>query len=172
MPERPRERCVSLDIDVSESGGDWSAIGDDVRPIYAAANAVAATPGVLTSPVSVSIALSCDEEVAKLNAAYRASAKPTNVLSFPAGPGSPPGFLGDIVLAAETIAREAEAQSVSFADHAQHLVVHGLLHLLGYDHETDADAVRMEALETHILAGLGVSDPYDGELVVAASVKE
>lgn len=172
MPERPRAHTASLDVDVSESGGDWSAVGDDIAPIYAAADAVAAAPGVVTSPASVSIALSSDDEIAKLNAAYRGKARATNVLSFPAGPGSPPGFLGDIVLASETIAREAADQGVSFADHAQHLVVHGLLHLLGYDHETDAEARRMEALETHILAGLGVSDPYQGELVAAERVKE
>jgi probable rRNA maturation factor len=172
MPERPRERRASLDVDISESGGDWSELGDDSSPIYLAAEAVAVAPGVLASSATVSIALSFDDEIAKLNAAFRGKSTPTNVLSFPAGPGSPTGFLGDIVLAAETIAREAKAQGVSFVDHTQHLVVHGLLHLLGYGHETDADAVRMEALETHILAGLGVADPYDGELDSADSAKE
>lgn len=90
------------------------------------------------------------------------------MLSFPGLEGAVPGLLppdaprplGDLILAYETCAREAEEQGKSLADHARHLVVHGVLHLLGYDHETDAEAEEMEALETTILAGLGIADPY------------
>jgi probable rRNA maturation factor len=111
----------------------------------------------------VSLLLTGDEEVRALNARWRGQDKPTNVLSFPA---SPPGrlaetpALGDIALAFETLAREAEASGVPLADHYRHLVAHGFLHLIGYDHETDEEAERMEALETRILARLGVADPY------------
>lgn len=163
MPERLRERPVALSVDLTDIGGDWSKLGEDAIAVFSAADAVARTPGVLERASSVSIALSSDEDVARLNAAYRGKCKPTNVLSFPAGRGAPAGFLGDIALAAETITREAAEQGAPFAHHVQHLVVHGLLHLLGYDHETDADAERMEALETSILASLGVADPYAGE---------
>jgi probable rRNA maturation factor len=87
------------------------------------------------------------------------------VLSFPAPPSptvTGPRFLGDIVLAFETIEREAQAQGISTEAHLAHLVVHGTLHLLGYDHETDEEATVMERLETRILAGLGIADPYAG----------
>ena len=98
-----------------------------------------------------------------LNARWRGLDKPTNVLSFPAAPADQlldSATLGDVALAFETLAREAETSGVSFADHYRHLVTHGFLHLIGYDHETDDEAGRMEALETRILARLGVADPY------------
>ena len=111
--------------------------------------------------------LSCDAEVRELNANWRKQDKPTNVLSFPApkqpGAGDDDRFLGDIVLAAETVLREAAEQGIPLENHFRHLVLHGFLHLLGYDHETDAEAETMEALETHILATLGVPDPYGAE---------
>ncbi|MFN0219395.1 MAG: rRNA maturation RNase YbeY [Hyphomicrobium sp.] len=169
MPERRRESAVDLAVDLSESGGDWSLLGDDAACIFAAAAAVAQSPGVLARPSQVAISLGSDDEVATLNAAYRGKTTPTNVLSFPAGRGGPTGFLGDIVLAAETVRREAEEQGVPFTDYVQHLIVHGLLHLLGYDHESETAAERMEALETSILASLGVADPYNGELIHIAA---
>ncbi len=90
---------------------------------------------------------------------------PTNVLSFPAGPGIPiddddPRFLGDVVLALETLQREAAEQGIPVEHHMQHLVVHGLLHLFGYDHTTDEEAQVMEGLEVGILGRLGIADPY------------
>ena len=91
-------------------------------------------------------------------------AKATNVLSFPAGAGAADGQLGDIVMALETVKREAQEQDVSFEHHVQHLVVHGILHLLGHDHIATADAERMEALEIKILSELGVANPYTGAL--------
>src|ERR1700733_7349107 len=102
-----------------------------------------------------------------LNLSWGGFDKPTNVLSFCAAPGraGEAQTLGDIALAYETLAREAEDFGVPLGDHYRHLLVHGFLHLIGYDHETDAEAERMEALETKILARLGVADPYAREVV-------
>jgi len=107
---------------------------------------------------SLNVALADDKGVRVLNKRDRHKDKPTNVLSYPSGERA---FLGDIVLARQTVWREAREQKKSPADHVIHLVVHGTLHLLGHDHETsDADAERMEALERRILKRLGVADPY------------
>jgi probable rRNA maturation factor len=107
---------------------------------------------------SLTVALANDAAVRKLNARDRRKDKPTNVLSYPSGEKS---FLGDIVLARQTVWREARQQKKTPAAHVSHLVVHGTLHLLGYDHETsEADAERMEALERRILARMGIADPY------------
>ncbi len=110
----------------------------------------------------VAILLTDDGKLAELNAIFRKQAKPTNVLAFPAGEGAD-NHLGDIALAFGVCADEAKTQGKSMAAHLQHLVTHGVLHLLGYDHETDAQASEMEGLERVILAGLGVSDPYAAE---------
>jgi probable rRNA maturation factor len=107
---------------------------------------------------SLTIALADDKRVRALNARDRRKDKPTNVLSYPSGERA---FLGDVVLARQTVWREAKLQGKTPADHVAHLVVHGTLHLMGYDHETsEADAERMEALERRILAKLGIADPY------------
>ena len=107
---------------------------------------------------SLTVALSDDQRMQALNKRDRRKDKPTNVLSYPSGEKA---FLGDIVLARQTVWREAREQKKTPADHVVHLVVHGTLHLLGYDHETsDADAERMEALERRILKKLGIADPY------------
>ena len=105
------------------------------------------------------VLLTDDTAVQRLNAEFRNKDKPTNVLSFPA-PDGLADHLGDICLAYETCAREAVEQGKSLAAHLQHLTAHGVLHLLGYDHDVDADAEIMEALERRILAALGVADPY------------
>ena len=118
--------------------------------------------------MEIGIALADDAECARLNARYRGVDRPTDVLSFASGelpgrndrPGDPPVMLGDIVVAYETSARDAEREDRPLAHHLQHLVVHGLLHLLGYDHENEGDARRMEAMEVEILRRLGVRDPY------------
>jgi probable rRNA maturation factor len=107
---------------------------------------------------SLTVALSDDRRMRALNRRDRKKDKPTNVLSYPSGEKA---FLGDIVLARQTVWREAREQHKTPADHVAHLVVHGTLHLLGHDHETgDADAERMEALERRILKRLGIADPY------------
>ncbi len=127
-------------------------------------------------PVEIGIALADDAETARLNARYRGIARPTDVLSFGSGdsiggeglPEEPPVMLGDIVIAFETSARDAARDDKRLDHHLQHLVVHGFLHLLGYDHETERDASRMEAMEVEILKRLGIGDPY-ANAVAAAS---
>jgi probable rRNA maturation factor len=107
---------------------------------------------------SLTVALADDKRVRALNARDRKKDKPTNVLSYPSGEKA---YLGDVVLARQTVWREARVQKKTPADHLAHLVVHGTLHLLGHDHETStADAERMEALERRILKRLGIADPY------------
>lgn len=156
------EPPIGLSIDVVHEAGDWPQLDALIVAINAAAEALATELQI--SGQSACVALSSDAAVARLNAAYRNKNMPTNVLSFPA-PASgkeDAGFLGDIGLAAETVAREAREQGVPLVDHLQHLVVHGLLHLEGYDHLTQAEAEAMEALEVRILAKLGIADPYAG----------
>jgi probable rRNA maturation factor len=107
------------------------------------------------------------DEIQTLNRLYRDKDYPTNVLSFPAGdidglPADAPQLLGDVVVCASVVADEAGAQDKAVADHWAHMIVHGTLHLLGFDHETDAEAAEMEALEVVILASQSVTDPYAG----------
>ncbi len=164
MPATDQVHRARITVDLIHDDGDWSALPDADVLMDKAAAAVARHVDTGAADALVSIALSSDEAVASLNSAFRRQDKPTNVLSFPAGPGSPEGLLGDIALAEETIIREAADQSTPLAHHVQHLVVHGLLHLLGYDHETAGEAEDMEALEIRILADLGIDNPYTGEL--------
>jgi probable rRNA maturation factor len=112
----------------------------------------------------ITVRLSGDRDVRRLNRDFRGKDKPTNVLSFPSGDEMPPRrgplLLGDIVIAYGTVAREAAAQGKPIRDHLLHLVVHGVLHLLGHDHQRRAEAARMERIETDLLARFGISDPY------------
>lgn len=132
--------------------------------VRAAAMAVLGVAAPRKASGEITVRLSGDRDVRRLNRNFRGKDKPTNVLSFPAGdqvlPRGAPLQLGDIVIAYGTVAREAEAQGKSIRDHLLHLVVHGVLHLLGYDHERPAAARRMETLETRILASFGIPDPY------------
>jgi probable rRNA maturation factor len=120
--------------------------------------------GVALRPgAEMCVHLADDEHIRALNARWRDLDEATNVLSFPAVEPANIGqtrLLGDIVLAFETVAREAAAEGKPLADHYRHLIVHGFLHLVGFDHETEFDAQRMEAMETRILGRLGVPDPY------------
>lgn len=126
----------------------------------------------------LTIVLTDDLEMRRLNRQYRGIDKPTNVLSFGDNldmqghvPGAPI-LLGDVVLAYETIAAEALAQGKSLTDHANHLVVHGVLHLLGHDHQTPRAAHAMEAIETGVLAGLGIADPYKARRTGSTAAKK
>lgn len=115
-------------------------------------------------PVEISLVFTDDEDIRGINAEWRNQDKPTNVLSFPAFPlvpgGKPGAMLGDIIFAEETLRCEALDLGKSFEDHLTHLMVHGFLHLFGYDHMTDEEATVMEGLEIRILAELGLDDPY------------
>lgn len=151
---------VEADIsDEWDSRTDWKALTEKA---VLAAVAHSRYPQLIDREAEVSIKLTSDDEVRTLNASWRGKDKPTNVLSFPMGddPLAAP-MLGDIVLAWGVCAREAKAKQVTVEQHAAHLVVHGTLHLLGYDHETsDADAEAMEAVERRALGAIGIADPY------------
>lgn len=160
-----------LDIQISVEEGAWPSearlleISD--RVLGAAARFLQVSEGQpfpKTGAPEVSLVFTNDDAIRGINAEWRSQDKPTNVLSFPAFPlmpGKMPGpMLGDIIFAEETLAREAGELGKSFDDHLTHLMVHGFLHLFGYDHMDDEEAEKMEGLETRILAELGLSDPY------------
>ena len=109
---------------------------------------------------SLTVLLTSDTQVKALNRDFRGKGKPTNVLSFPAPPTADEGYLGDVALAYGVTDKEARAGNKRLIDHATHLVIHGVLHLLGFDHVTPRKANLMEPLETKVLAQLGISDPY------------
>ena len=153
---------IAVETDVSADWGgriDWPALA---RSAVHAAVACSRHSGLRDNEVSVK--LTSDEEVRQLNAAWRGKDEPTNVLSFPMAEESELAgaqLLGDIVLAHGVCAREAADKHVAIEVHAAHLVVHGTLHLLGYDHETgEGDAEEMEETERRALASLGIADPY------------
>jgi len=159
-----------LHTDVSISQSRWTTALGDVESVCQRAALAAfdasAEPGL--APAEVSILLSDDEQLRALNKQYRNIDKPTNVLSFAsmdeeetAPLEAMPQLLGDIVIAFETSVSEAEQENKKLADHLSHLVIHGMLHLLGHDHEDRVEAELMEALETSTLAGLGIPDPYN-----------
>jgi probable rRNA maturation factor len=156
----------AIAIDCAERSPLWRRkLPDATRRAAAAARAALAGAGTAPGgPGELSIVLADDALLRALNKEWRGVDKPTNVLAFPApAPEAAPGaplLLGDVVLAFETVAREALEQDKALADHLAHLVVHGVLHLLGFDHQAAADARRMEALEIAVLARLGVADPY------------
>lgn len=166
---RPGPDPDPLTIDVDVAAAAWRDDLGDVEALAAhAAKAAlgAALEGSDSVSVHISILLADDAFVAGLNQKYRGKSEPTNVLSFageeaggPRGAGAP-RLLGDVVLAYETVAREAAAQEKPLGDHFCHLVVHGILHLLGYDHQHDEEAALMERTEIDILRSLGVPDPY------------
>jgi len=151
-------------IEVEIEDEAWSAALGDLEAICvrAAEAALSSLPSSLEGECNVTILLADDETLADLNARFRNKAGPTNVLSFPAHPSARP-HLGDLALAFGVCSREADEQGKALADHLSHLVVHGVLHLVGYDHETEAEAEAMEGLERTVLAGLGVADPYAPE---------
>ncbi|SDQ99214.1 rRNA maturation RNase YbeY [Brevundimonas sp. 374] len=145
-------------IEIEVEAEAWTGALPDVEAVVerAAQAALGAVQG------DIVVLLTDDAAVRELNSRFREKDKPTNVLSFPAPENAFP-HLGDIVLAYGVCATEAEAQGKTLADHLSHLVVHGVLHLLGRDHEDDAEAEEMEAEEREILAQIGVADPYIAE---------
>ena len=159
----------SIEIDILVEAGDWRASmpsAQDIATVAAEAALRAAAPVAGSRYViELSILLTDNAAIAILNSEWRSKEGPTNVLSFPAEtdfgpPGEAPVLLGDVVVALETLMTEAKAAGIAPENHLRHLVVHGVLHLCGYDHENDADADRMESREIEILRALGVSDPY------------
>jgi probable rRNA maturation factor len=159
------DRGGILTIDIAEPCALWRERLPDVERLCGeAARAALAGAASAHGPAELSIVLGDDALIQGLNRQWRGQDKPTNVLSFAALSASPPPgaphLLGDVVLAFETLAAEAAAQDKPLADHLRHLVVHGVLHLLGFDHAAADEAERMEALETAVLAGFGVPDPY------------
>jgi probable rRNA maturation factor len=164
---------TELDIQISVEADSWAseeelfAFSDKV--LRAAADFLAKEeeqPFPKMAP-ELSLVFTDDEAIREINAEWRNKDKATNVLSFPAFPlepgGMPGPMLGDIVIARETVEREALELEKSFDDHLTHLLVHGFLHLFGYDHIETEDAEEMESIETRILAVLGLSDPYAGQ---------
>ncbi|MBP1887867.1 rRNA maturation RNase YbeY [Sinorhizobium mexicanum] len=159
-----------LDIQISVEEGDWPS--EDELQSFSARILEAAADFLLREEKQpfppdvseVSLVFTDDASMRAINAEWRNQDKPTNVLSFPAFPVTPgkmPGpMLGDIIVAYETLNREAAEMAKPFEAHLTHLLVHGFLHLFGYDHLQDDEAERMEGLETRILARLGLSDPY------------
>lgn len=156
-------------IVVAVESDEWMNALPDAEAICrsAAAAALRSLAPDVAARTEVSLVLSDDAAVRALNREWRGQDKPTNVLSFPgdmnASTTGTPILLGDVIVALETVRREVEIDgtAASLADHLTHLIVHGVLHLLGYDHEADDEADRMERLETQLLAGLGVPDPYE-----------
>ncbi|WP_114522251.1 rRNA maturation RNase YbeY [Altererythrobacter sp. ZODW24] len=165
---------MNLEVDIEHwPAADWEKLAER------AAEAIGTCAPELANPLlHTSLLFTSDEEVHALNREWRERDKPTNVLSFPMlerdylqglSPEGPPELLGDVAMAHETCAREAAEKGIALEDHAAHLIIHGLLHLAGHDHEiSTADAVEMEALETKALALMGIADPYgdretDGE---------
>ncbi|MGB0504693.1 MAG: rRNA maturation RNase YbeY [Pikeienuella sp.] len=160
---------MTLAIEFNIEDEAWSNAAPWYREVAlrAAGTAIAAT-GLTPQNVEISALLCGDERIADLNSAFRGKPTPTNVLSWPAHEATPEnaptlapdGFLGDIALARETVETEAKAQHLTVENHFAHLFAHGVLHLLGYDHETDADAEVMEGLESQAMAKMGIKDPY------------
>ena len=159
---------LTLEIDIESpwpESTDWEALA-----ARAAGALTVVAPELAKECLSTSMIFTSDEEVQVLNAEWRGKDKPTNVLSFPMlaredllelPDDGPPELLGDIALAFETCAREAMDKGVSLADHTSHLIIHGLLHLAGLDHEISEDDARaMEILEIKALALIGIADPY------------
>jgi len=151
------------DLDVQVTFAAWQDDSEDPQSMTRrVAGALEKHLGQSLKTRELTVRFSSDEEVRALNAQFRGKDAPTNVLSFPAGdvPEGEPQPLGDIILARETVVREAAEQGKTVADHTCHLILHGMLHLLGYDHGTDAEAEEMEAIERDVLAALDVTDPY------------
>ena len=165
MGRPPRKACK---LDVLVEAAPWNQ-HRALRPLIRRAVEAAASE-LSTSAAELAILLTDDSAIRVLNRKWRGIDAPTNVLSFPAEiPDGAPPLLGDIVLAYETVAREARRDGKPLAHHVAHLAVHGFLHLFGYDHERDSDAETMEQLERTILRRLDIADPYRAKRKPASS---
>ena len=155
-----RQTDPLVDIDLVMDSPLWSACTTADHVVHRAIECAALAAG---KSGAIAVMLTDDASIKAMNARWRGIDKPTNVLSFPAADApSAAGerHLGDIAIAYETVAAESTSENKAFADHLAHLAIHGYLHLAGFDHENDAEAVHMENLETQILASLGIADPY------------
>ncbi len=159
------------DIDVQVTDGAWHGDSEDPQSMTRrVAGALETCLGQSLNGRGLTVRFASDAEVRGFNARFRGQDAPTNVLAFPGSvvPGQDGAPLGDVILARETIAREAGEQGKSIAAHSCHMILHGILHLLGYDHDTDDKAVKMEAAERAVLAALGIDDPYKDRLEAEA----
>lgn len=159
-----RQSGPEADIDILPEADGWGGLPDAPARVEAAVRSVLAhCADLFDRPVEMAVTLTDDARIQLLNRAWRGKDKPTNVLSFPAAEvphDVSPEPLGDVIVALETVLREAAEEGKAPLDHLSHLVVHGTLHLLGYDHEQEEEAEEMEETERVILQGLGISDPY------------
>jgi probable rRNA maturation factor len=153
---------MTLCIETSVECAGWSALeGLDALVAESLQSALEESGDELVEGVEVSLLFCDDARIQELNRNFRGQDKPTNVLSFPSPDSHETAhFIGDIAVAYETVAREAQEQGKTLKQHCRHMIVHGFLHLLGYDHEEEAEAEAMEAMEIHILRRLGVDNPY------------
>ena len=179
----PRKRATAFSetmatgsVNVSVEDPGWEAIPGSPTSIAQRAAEAALSAARCSSDVELGVVLTGDATLRQLNSRYRGEDKATNVLSFALddvdGPAEAKPLLGDVYVALETVRREATAQEKSVSDHLSHLVVHGVLHLLGYDHRFDADARRMESLETGVLHAMGIADPYGGDRRIEGNRRE
>ena len=174
-PDPLGPKLISLDVDIEIDGDAWadesSSIEADCRRCCVTAFNGVQNLGEFddegVEACEIAIRLTTDAELQSLNLQFRGMDKPTNVLSFAALDGDGPTiiagqplFLGDIAIAGETVAREANEQNKTVSDHLSHMIIHGTLHLLGYEHEDEDEALKMEALERKILSAHHVADPY------------
>ena len=154
----------AVEIDVTVEVDGWPIDAELETLARRAVESAMAEAGMPSGQSELSLVFSDDAAVQALNSEWRGKDKPTNVLSFPAFPlkrgAALPPMLGDIVLALETVRREAELEEKPLEHHISHLVIHGFLHLLGYDHESDEEAEEMEVAERRALARLAIPDPY------------
>jgi|FLOH01.1.fsa_nt_gi probable rRNA maturation factor len=165
----------SVELYVDVASDDWEDVPAMILLIQKCVAAVLAAFSLADTPLELSVRLTDDADIAHLNREYRKQDKPTNVLSFSgferdelqdaydvAASDGPPVMLGDIIITHGVTSREAREQDKAFSDHMAHLVVHGLLHLMGFDHIEEEEANEMESHEKNILASLGIDDPYVG----------
>lgn len=170
MPNPDFSKNLNVAIQVSHDGWCQWFLNEDWLPFITKILQQTFSVAQWNYPSEVSVLLTSDEHIQELNLAYRGKNKPTNVLSFSnltkeeienyKYQDNNPVILGDIVLSLETVLKEVEQEDKLFLNHVMHLVVHGALHLLGYDHEADSEAEIMESLESDVLSNFGVADPY------------